>query len=73
MVPVEGYDEEVFCWVVEVAELCVYAGFHPCVNLVDSAPFVPAIGPQYEGFAVLALLNVSIWIDGGSAYLISGC
>ena len=51
-VPAEGRDEAVFCWVVEVAELCVYEGVHPCGDLVDVVPFVLAIGSEYEGFAV---------------------
>jgi len=56
LVTVEGRDEEVFCWVVEVAELCAYESFHPCGDLVDPflQAFVSAIGSEYEGFVIRA-------------------
>ena len=59
LVPAEGRDEEGFRWVVGVPELCVYEGLHSRRDLVDSVPFVPATGSQYEGSAVQALLYVS--------------
>ena len=62
LAPVEGGDEEVLRGVVEVAELCVHEGLHPCGDFVDSVPLVPAIGPQCEGFAVQAFLDVSVFI-----------
>jgi len=56
LVPAEGRDEEIFRWVVEVAELCVYESFHPCGDLVDPflQAFVSAIGSEYEGFVIRA-------------------
>jgi len=66
LVPVEGRDEVVLCWVVEVAELCVYESFHPCGGLVHSIPFVSAIGSEYEGFLAQAHLDVSVCVGGDS-------
>ena len=65
MVPVEGRDEEIFRWVVEVAELCMDESFHPCGDLVDPFPFVSAIGSEYEGFVVQAHIDVSVCVGGG--------
>jgi len=64
LVLVEGCDEQDLCWVVEVAELCVYEGFYPCGDLVGPFPLVSAIGSEYEGFAVQAHIDVSVCVGG---------
>jgi len=67
LVPVEGCDEGIFRWAVEVAELCVYESFHPCGDLVDPflQAFVSAIGSEYEGFVVQARIDVNVCVGGG--------
>jgi len=63
-----------FRWVVEVAKLCVYEGFHSCSDLVDPVLFVSGIGSKDEGFGVQAYLDVSIRA-GGDLFFFSplGC
>ena len=48
-VSVEGRYEEVLHGVVEVTELRVYEGLHPCGDLIYLAPFVATIGSQRAG------------------------
>ena len=55
----------------EVAELRVHESFHPRRDLVDSIPFVPATGPEHEGFAISAFRDVSVCVGDDSIRMLT--
>jgi len=64
---IEGRDEEVLRWALEVTKLRVHEGFHPRGGFVDPVPFVSTIWPEYGGPATSDVRDVSVCVGDDSA------